>query len=80
VVKALTYATRHRREKDRSLRRLWNVRINAAARLHGLSYSRLISGLKKAGVGLDRKILAEMAVSDPQTFAEVAKIAGGAKQ
>lgn len=72
VEKSLGYAYRDRRTKKRDFRRLWITRINAAARLNGLSYSQLIFGLKKAGILLDRKILADMAVADPAGFTEVA--------
>ena len=75
VEKSLAYAYRDRRAKKRDFRSLWTVRINAAARQNDLSYSRLMSGLKKAGVGLDRKMLAELAVSDPAGFATVAQTA-----
>jgi large subunit ribosomal protein L20 len=75
VERALDYASRDRARKKRDLRSLWIVRINAAARLSGLSYSRLIAGLGKAGVELDRKVLADIAVADPQGFAAIAKIA-----
>ena len=75
VDRAMAYAYRDRKQKKRDFRGLWIVRINAAAHEHGLSYSRFIGGLKKAGVGLDRKVLAELAVSDPAGFAEVAKLA-----
>ena len=75
VDKALSYAYRDRRQKKRQLRSLWIVRINAAAHLHGLSYSRLIAGLKAAGSELDRKILADIAVRDPQGFAGIAEAA-----
>jgi large subunit ribosomal protein L20 len=78
VDKALSYAYRDRRQKKRQLRALWIVRINAAARLHGLSYSRLIAGLKAAGSDLDRKVLADIAVRDPQGFASLAEAAKGA--
>ncbi len=71
----MTYAYRDRRTKKRLFRRLWTVRINAAARLNGLSYSRLIHGLSQAQVALDRKILAALAVHDPQAFAAVADLA-----
>lgn len=71
VMKALSYAYRDRRNKKRDFRRLWIIRINAAARQNGMSYSRLINGLKKAGINLDRKILADMAVRDPAGFASV---------
>jgi large subunit ribosomal protein L20 len=75
VDKALGYAYRDRRQKKRQLRSLWIVRINAAAHLSGLSYSRLIAGLKAAGSTLDRKVLADMAVADPQGFAGVVELA-----
>ncbi len=78
VEKALRYAYRDRRNKKRELRRLWIVRINAAAHLNGLSYSRLINGLTRAGVEIDRKVLSELAVSDAAAFAKVAEIAKGA--
>ncbi len=68
VEKSLLYAYRDRRQRKRKFRQLWIARINAAARQHGLSYSRLIKGLKSAGVEMDRKVLAELAVSDPQAF------------
>jgi large subunit ribosomal protein L20 len=71
VLKALSYAYRDRRNRKRDFRRLWIIRINAAARLHGLSYSRLMSGLKGAGINLDRKMLADMAVRDPAAFSSV---------
>ena len=75
VDKSLAYAYRDRRQKKREMRRLWIVRINAAARLHGLSYSRLIAGLKAAGSELDRKMLADLAVRDERAFAELAELA-----
>jgi len=75
VEKGLTYAFRDRRARKRDFRRLWIVRINAAARLNGITYRALISGLKKAGVEVDRKVLAELAVSDPAAFAEIAALA-----
>lgn len=77
-LRALKYAYRDRRQKKRQFRSLWIVRINAAARVHGLSYSRLMSGLRMAGVTLDRKILADVAVRDPRGFAALAKKAKGA--
>ena len=73
--KGLAYAYRDRRNKKREFRRLWIVRINAAARVLGLSYNRFIQGLKQAGVSLDRKTLASLAVSHPQTFAQLAELA-----
>jgi len=72
---ALLYAYRDRRQRKRQFRRLWIVRINAAARLNGLSYNRLIDGLAKAGVEVDRKMLADLAVRDAQAFAQVAATA-----
>ena len=75
VDKALMYAYRDRKARKGDFRRLWIARINAAARLNNLSYSKFIHGLKVANVELDRKILAEMAVSDPSGFAELAKLA-----
>ncbi|MHB0977414.1 MAG: 50S ribosomal protein L20 [Candidatus Aquicultorales bacterium] len=77
VMKSLSYAYRDRRTKKRDFRKLWITRINAAARLNGLTYSTLISGLRAADIEIDRKILAELAVNDPEAFAE---IAGKAKE
>lgn len=73
VIRALQYAYRDRRNKKRDLRGLWITRINAAARENGTTYGKLISGLKAANIGLDRKVLAELAVSEPKAFSEVAK-------
>ena len=78
VERALDYASRDRARKKRDFRSLWIVRINAAARASGLSYSRLIAGLSKAEISLDRKVLAEIAVSDPAGFAAVASLAKAA--
>ncbi|MEA2561837.1 MAG: large subunit ribosomal protein [Acidobacteriota bacterium] len=75
VDKSLVYAYRDRRQKKRDIRSLWIIRINAAARLHGLNYSRLIAGLKAAGSTLDRKVLADIAVRDEQGFASIAEMA-----
>ena len=75
VEKSLVYSYRDRRARKRNFRRLWIVRINAAAKSHGTSYSLLMKGLRKAGVALDRKSLAHLAVSDPAGFAQVVKIA-----
>ena len=69
------FAYRDRRQRKRQFHRLWITRINAAAREHGLSYSRLIHGLKQAGVEVDRKVLAELAVAEPKAFAELAELA-----
>jgi len=77
VNKAMKYAYRDRRARKREFRQLWIARINAAAATNGLSYSRLMDGMKKAGIELDRKILAELAVNDPQGFAQVVAIAKG---
>ncbi|NLZ70768.1 MAG: 50S ribosomal protein L20 [Clostridiaceae bacterium] len=71
VMKSLAYAYRDRRTKKRDFRRLWIARINAAARANGINYSRLINGLKKAQIDLDRKVLAELAVSDPAAFGSI---------
>jgi large subunit ribosomal protein L20 len=68
VMKSLFYAYKHRRERKRDFRRLWIARINAAVRPLGLNYSRFMNGLKKAGIELDRKILADIAVRDPEAF------------
>ncbi|MEM8931679.1 MAG: 50S ribosomal protein L20 [Acidobacteriota bacterium] len=75
VDRSLAYAYRDRRQRKRHFRRLWITRINAAARQHGLSYSRLIDGLKKSDVALDRKVLADLAVHEPGAFGEVAEVA-----
>jgi large subunit ribosomal protein L20 len=75
VDRALKFAYRDRKVKKREFRRLWIVRINAAARSYNLSYSKLIMGLKKANVGLDRKILADLAVNEPQVFSQIANFA-----
>jgi large subunit ribosomal protein L20 len=75
VDKALMYAYRDRRVRKRDFRRLWIARINAAARMNNLSYSKFIHGLKIAGVELDRKVLAELAISDPSGFTRIAKLA-----
>ena len=72
VMKALCNAYRDRRRRKRDFRRLWIARINAAARLNGLSYSKLIGSLKKADVRINRKMLAQLAVTDPQTFTNIA--------
>lgn len=74
MLKSLWYSYCHRRARARDLRRLWITRINAAARLNGLSYSRFIYGLKQANVEIDRKILADIAVRDPQTFTKLAAL------
>lgn len=75
VMKSFNYAYRDRRQKKRDFRKLWIARINAAARMNGLSYSRLMHGLKVAGIEVNRKMLAELAVSDEKAFAELATAA-----
>jgi large subunit ribosomal protein L20 len=75
LLHSLAYAYRDRKARKRNFRRLWIVRINAAARLNGLSYNRFIAGLKEAKIDIDRKMLADLAVNDPQTFASLAKVA-----
>lgn len=76
VDKALNYAYRDRRARKRDFRRLWITRINAASRMNDISYSKLIHGLKLADITLDRKVLAELAISDPSGFAHIATLAG----
>lgn len=76
VMKALSYAFRDRRARKRDFRRLWIVRINAAARMCGMSYSRLINGLSNAGIVVDRKMLADLAVHDMAAFRAIAEKAG----
>lgn len=71
VLRAMAYNYRHRKERKREFRSLWIMRINAAAKIHGISYSKFICGLKKARCELDRKVLAEMAIRDPGSFAAV---------
>ena len=78
VERAWAYAYRDRKQRKRVFRALWIARINAGARQHGLSYSRMIDGLSKAGVEIDRKILAQLAVDDAAAFAELATVAKGA--
>ena len=75
VDKALMYAYRDRRQRKRDFRRLWIARINAAARMNSLSYSKFMHGLKLAKVDLDRKVLAELAISDPAGFTKIAELA-----
>ncbi len=79
VMKSGNYAFRDRRAKKRDFRKLWIARINAAARINGLSYSRFINGLKKSGIELNRKVLADMAVNDAAGFAQLAEMAKSAK-
>ncbi|TET88704.1 MAG: 50S ribosomal protein L20, partial [Dehalococcoidia bacterium] len=77
MLKSLSYAYRHRRERKGDMRRLWICRINAAARLEGLSYSKFMNSLKKAQVEVNRKMLAEMAVRDPIAFSRLVAVAKG---
>jgi large subunit ribosomal protein L20 len=77
MLKSLAYAYRDRRNRKRDFRRLWIARINAAARLNGVSYSRFMHGLKEAGIELDRKILADMAVYDEAAFASLVQVTKG---
>jgi len=78
VEKSLQYAYRDRKQRKRQFRSLWIARINAATRLNGMSYSRFIAGLKAAGCDLDRKVLADLAIVDPQAFAQLVETAAGA--
>jgi large subunit ribosomal protein L20 len=73
VIKAGQYAYRDRRQRKRQFRNLWVIRINAAARIHGLSYSRFIAGLKKAAIEVDRRVLADLAMHEPAAFAALAE-------
>lgn len=77
VMKSLLYAYRDRKVRKRDFRRLWIARINAATRNNGLSYSKFMNGLKKAGIEINRKMLAELAVSDPHAFKKMVEIAQG---
>jgi large subunit ribosomal protein L20 len=78
VERSLVYAFRDRKQKKRDFRKLWIVRINAACRLNDISYSRFINGLKKAGIELDRKVLADLAMNEPETFAKIVEQAKAA--
>ncbi len=77
VMKALAYAYKGRKDRKRDFRRLWIVRISAACEINGTSYSRFIGGLKKASIGLDRKILADLAVRNPEAFSQLVAVAKG---
>ena len=77
LLHALSYATRDRKQRKRQMRQLWVIRINAAARQNGLTYGKLVAGLKQAEIELDRKILADLAVRDEATFAKIAAVARG---
>ena len=78
LLHALAYATRDRKQRKRKMRELWIVRINAAARINGITYGRLIAGLKKADIELDRKMLADLAVRDAATFGRIVEVAKSA--
>jgi len=78
VEKSLVYAYRDRKQRKRQFHRLWITRINAATREHGLSYSKFIAGLKRAGVEMDRKVLADLAVAEPKAFSELVALAKSA--
>ena len=78
MLHALAYATRDRKQRKRQMRELWIIRINAAARQNGTTYAKLIAGMKATNIELDRKILADLAIRDPQAFAKVVAIATGA--
>jgi len=78
LLHALSYATRDRKQRKRQMRELWIIRINAAARQHGLTYGQFVHGLKKADISIDRKILADLAVTDDATFGRIAELAKGA--
>ena len=73
MLHSLSYAYAHRRERKGDMRRLWIARINAAARANGISYSRLINGLKNTGIEINRKILADMAIREPAVFSQIAE-------
>jgi large subunit ribosomal protein L20 len=79
LLRSMQFAYNHRREKKRDFRSLWITRINAAARMHGLSYSALISGLKQAEITINRKVLADLAVNDMPAFAQLAEVAKQAR-
>jgi large subunit ribosomal protein L20 len=80
MLHSLSYAYFHRRERKGDFRRLWIIRVNAACRAQGITYSQFMNGLKKAGVELDRKALADMAVKEPQNFSSLVTLAGGKGQ
>jgi large subunit ribosomal protein L20 len=80
LLHSLSYAYFHRRERKGDMRRLWILRVNAACRARGMTYSRFIDGLNKAGVTIDRKMLADMAVREPESFSSLVALAGGKDQ
>lgn len=75
MLKSLSYAYAHRRERKGDMRRLWILRVNAASRSHGLTYGQFINGLRKSGVEINRKMLADMAVREPEAFADIVTLA-----
>ena len=77
VMRSMSYAFAGRKQRKRDFRKLWITRINAAARLNGMSYSRFISGLKKANVDISREVLSELAIHDPEAFAQLVQVAKG---
>ena len=77
MLKSLSYAYCHRRERKGDMRQLWILRVNAASRAQGITYSQFMDGLKKAGVGINRKLLADMAIREPESFANLVTIAKG---
>jgi len=80
MLKSLSYAYRHRRERKGDMRRLWIARVNAASRAQGLTYAQFMNGLKESGISLNRKVLADMAVREPESFANLITIAKGTIQ
>jgi len=80
MLKSLSYAYFHRRERKGDMRRLWVTRVSAASRAQGLTYSQFIDGLKRAGIGINRKMLADMAVTEPEAFANLVTMAKGQAQ
>jgi large subunit ribosomal protein L20 len=77
MIHSLSYAYFHRRERKGDMRRLWILRVNAACRAQGMTYSQFMNGLKKAGVDINRKVLADMAVKEPENFSSLVALAGG---
>ena len=80
MLKSLSYAYMHRRERKGDMRRLWILRVNAACRAQGITYSQFMDGLKKSGIEINRKMLADMAVREPEAFANLVTVAGGKAQ
>ncbi len=80
ILKSLSYAYNHRRERKGDMRRLWILRVNAACRAQGITYSQFIDGLKKSGIEINRKMLADMAVREPEAFANLVTVAGSKAQ